>query len=46
MNLTGVLAPLPTPFADDDRLDVVRLRTAVEWWWPVPDRVHRAGFKR
>lgn len=36
MKLTGVLAPLPTPFADDDRLDVVRLRTAVEWWVASP----------
>src|SRR5262249_11902881 len=36
MQLTGVLAPLPTPFADDDRLDVVRLRAAVEWWVASP----------
>ena len=36
MTLTGVLAPLPTPFDDDDRLDVVRLRTAVEGWVASP----------
>jgi 4-hydroxy-2-oxoglutarate aldolase len=36
MKLTGVLAPLPTPFADDDRLDVVRLRAAVAWWVASP----------
>jgi 4-hydroxy-2-oxoglutarate aldolase len=36
MKLAGVLAPLPTPFADDDRLDVVRLRRAVAWWVASP----------
>jgi 4-hydroxy-2-oxoglutarate aldolase len=36
MKLTGVLAPLPTPFAGDDQLDVVRLRSAVEWWVASP----------
>ena len=36
MKLTGVFAPLPTPFADDDQLDVVRLRSAVEWWVASP----------
>jgi 4-hydroxy-2-oxoglutarate aldolase len=36
MQLTGVFAPLPTPFADDDRLDVVRLRAALEWWVASP----------
>src|SRR5215471_12396476 len=40
MQLTGVLAPLPTPFADDDRLDVVRLRAALQWWVASP----LAGF--
>ena len=35
VNLTGVLAPLPTPF-DDDRLDVVRLRAALKWWIASP----------
>ena len=29
MRLTGVFAPLPTPFDDDDRLDVHRLRAAL-----------------
>ena len=32
MKLSGVFAPLPTPFGDDDRVDVGRLRTAVAWW--------------
>src|SRR5262245_50157887 len=36
MTLTGVLAALPTPFADDDRLDVRRLRAAVAWWVTSP----------
>src|SRR4029453_3301155 len=36
MTLTGVLAPLPTPFADDDRLDIPRLRAAVAWWVASP----------
>ena len=36
MTLTGVLAPLPTPFADDDQLDVRRLRAAVAWWVASP----------
>src|SRR5215813_6260795 len=40
MQLTGVYAPLPTPFADDDRLDAVRLRAALEWWVASP----LAGF--
>jgi 4-hydroxy-2-oxoglutarate aldolase len=40
MKLSGVFAPLPTPFADDDRLDVVRLRAAVAWWVASP----LAGF--
>jgi len=40
MQLTGVYAPLPTPFADDDRLDPARLRGALEWWVASP----LAGF--
>jgi 4-hydroxy-2-oxoglutarate aldolase len=40
MQLTGVYAPLPTPFADDDRLDAGRLRVALEWWVASP----LAGF--
>jgi len=36
MKLSGVFAPLPTPFADDDRLDIVRLRTAMAWWVASP----------
>jgi 4-hydroxy-2-oxoglutarate aldolase len=40
MQLTGVYAPLPTPFADDGRLDAVRLRAALQWWVASP----LAGF--
>jgi 4-hydroxy-2-oxoglutarate aldolase len=36
MTLTGVFAPLPTPFTDDDQLDVGRLRAAVAWWVASP----------
>lgn len=36
MTLTGVFAPLTTPFADDDRLDVHRLRAAIAWWLASP----------
>ena len=36
MKLTGVFAPLPTPFADDDQLDVRRLRAASRWWVASP----------
>jgi len=36
MKLTGVLAPLPTPFDDDDRVDVTLLRGALEWWVASP----------
>ena len=36
MQLTGVLAPVPTPFGDDDRLDVARLRSAFHWWVASP----------
>jgi 4-hydroxy-2-oxoglutarate aldolase len=32
MNLTGVLAPIPTPFDDLDRLDLARLRAALPRW--------------
>jgi len=36
MKLTGVFAPVPTPFGDDDRLDVTRLRAAFQWWVASP----------
>jgi len=36
MTLTGVFAALPTPFADDDRVDVGRLRAAIAWWVASP----------
>lgn len=36
MQLAGVLAPLPTPFGDDDNVDLVRLRAALEWWVASP----------
>jgi 4-hydroxy-2-oxoglutarate aldolase len=32
MNLTGVLAPIPTPFDEQDRLDLPRLRAALPRW--------------
>jgi 4-hydroxy-2-oxoglutarate aldolase len=32
MTLTGVFAPLPTPFDERDRLDVARLRAALRRW--------------
>jgi 4-hydroxy-2-oxoglutarate aldolase len=32
MNLAGVFAPIPTPFDDRDRVDTVRLRTAIARW--------------
>jgi dihydrodipicolinate synthase/N-acetylneuraminate lyase len=32
MNLTGVFAPIPTPFDDRDRVDTVRLRAALARW--------------
>jgi dihydrodipicolinate synthase/N-acetylneuraminate lyase len=36
MKLSGVFAPLPTPFTDDDRLDITRLRAAFAWWIASP----------
>lgn len=36
MKLTGVFAPLPTPFDDRDRVDVVRMRTAFSRWLASP----------
>ena len=36
MKLTGVFAPVPTPFGDDDRLDLARLRSALGWWVASP----------
>jgi dihydrodipicolinate synthase/N-acetylneuraminate lyase len=38
--LTGVLAPLPTPFDDRDQVDVVRMRAALARWLASP----LAGF--
>ena len=32
MNLTGVLAPVPTPFDDGDRVDTTRLKAAFARW--------------
>src|SRR5688500_15428950 len=32
MNLTGVLAPVPTPFDEADRLDAARLKSAFARW--------------
>jgi 4-hydroxy-2-oxoglutarate aldolase len=32
MQLAGVLAPIPTPIDDRDRVDTSRLRAPVEWW--------------
>src|SRR5712672_3424756 len=32
MNLSGVFAPLPTPFDHDDRVDTTRLKTALARW--------------
>jgi 4-hydroxy-2-oxoglutarate aldolase len=40
MTLSGVLAPLPTPFDDQDRLDLERLRPALARWLETP----LAGF--
>jgi dihydrodipicolinate synthase/N-acetylneuraminate lyase len=34
--LTGVLAPLPTPFDERDRVDVIRLRAAFPRWLASP----------
>lgn len=36
MTLTGVFAPLPTPFDEHDQVDVVRLRTALRRWLSSP----------
>jgi 4-hydroxy-2-oxoglutarate aldolase len=36
MNLTGVFAPVPTPFDDQDRVDGARLRTAFARWLKSP----------
>jgi len=36
MQLTGVFAPLPTPFDDRDHVDVVRLRAAFARWLATP----------
>ncbi len=40
MTLTGVFAPLPTPFDEDDAVDVIRLRASLKWWMSSP----LAGF--
>ena len=34
--MRGVFAPLPTPFDDDERLDIVRLRAALKRWVASP----------
>jgi len=36
MNLTGVFAPVPTPFDDQDRVDGARLKTAFVRWLKSP----------
>lgn len=36
MTLTGVLAPLPTPFDDRDQVDLSRLRVALRHWIASP----------
>ena len=36
MNLRGVLAPIPTPFDDDERVDLARLRAALARWLTTP----------
>jgi 4-hydroxy-2-oxoglutarate aldolase len=36
MHLTGVFAPLPTPFDDRDRVDLARLRAALPHWLASP----------
>jgi 4-hydroxy-2-oxoglutarate aldolase len=40
MNLTGVFAPLPTPFDDRDQVDLARFRAALSHWIASP----LAGF--
>jgi 4-hydroxy-2-oxoglutarate aldolase len=32
MNFAGVLAPIPTPFDEHDRIDTARLKTALQKW--------------
>jgi 4-hydroxy-2-oxoglutarate aldolase len=36
MRLSGVLAPIPTPFDEDDRVDIRRLRRALARWLERP----------
>src|SRR5258708_9882278 len=36
MNLSGVFAPVPTPFDDRDRVDTARLRAALTEWMKRP----------
>jgi 4-hydroxy-2-oxoglutarate aldolase len=36
MNLSGVFAPLPTPFDDQDRVDTARLSNAIARWVTTP----------
>jgi 4-hydroxy-2-oxoglutarate aldolase len=36
MDLTGVFAPLPTPFDENDRVDPRRLRAALQQWLATP----------
>ena len=36
MNLTGVFAPIPTPFDRDNRVDTARLRAALARWVTTP----------
>jgi 4-hydroxy-2-oxoglutarate aldolase len=36
MDLTGVFAPLPTPFDENDRVDPRRLRSALQQWLATP----------
>jgi 4-hydroxy-2-oxoglutarate aldolase len=36
MKLTGIFAPLPTPFDEADQVDLVRLRASLAWWIASP----------
>jgi 4-hydroxy-2-oxoglutarate aldolase len=36
MNPRGVFAPIPTPFDDDERVDIARLRAALARWLTTP----------
>ncbi len=36
MTWSGVFAPVPTPFDEGDRVDLVRLRAAFAWWLESP----------